>query len=136
MCRQLLLFTIPILLVVLIVLVVVNGVILSTELHAIISTISVGIYMCFFVMGLGPIPNIMCAEIFPTNIRVACSTIYGLTYWICDIIVTYSLTLLMRSIGLEGVFGICAIDCFFLFCYLCFARSLQKSLQNSPHLDY
>jgi hypothetical protein len=29
----------------------------------------------------------------------------GLTYWICDIMVTFSLPLLMRSIGLVGVFN-------------------------------
>jgi hypothetical protein len=104
-CNKSVLLTIPILLVALIILVVLNCVILSTELHAIIVTI----------------PNIVCAYIFPTNICATNSTIYGLTYWICDIIVTYSLPLLIRLIGLAGIFGICAIYCFFL-CYLWFAR--------------
>ncbi|TVU48526.1 hypothetical protein EJB05_08164 [Eragrostis curvula] len=111
--RWLLLVTIPILLVSLIVLVVVNIVTLSTELHATLSTISVGIYLCVFVMGFGPIPNILCAEIFPTSARAMCSTIYGLTFWICDIIVTYSLPMLLRSIGLAGVFGTYATICLF-----------------------
>ncbi|PNT78271.1 monosaccharide-sensing protein 2 isoform X2 [Brachypodium distachyon] len=66
--RQLLICTIPILLLSLVVLVTVNIVNLSTELHALLSTTSVGIYFCIFVMGFGPIPNIFCSEIFPNKV--------------------------------------------------------------------
>lgn len=69
-------------------------------------------------MGFGPIPNIICAEIFPTNARAMCSTIYSQTFWINNIIVTYSLPLLMRSIGLIGVFGMYAMVCGFSFIFV------------------
>lgn len=84
---------------------------LGSVLHACVSTISVVLYFCCFVMGFGPIPNILCAEIFPTRVRGLCIAICALTFWIGDIIVTYSLPVLLKSIGLAGVFGIYAVIC-------------------------
>lgn len=109
--RFLLLATIPILIVALVVLVVVNIVDVGAMVHAALSTISVIVYFCFFVMGFGPIPNILCAEIFPTTVRGICIAICALTFWIGDIIVTYTLPVMLDSIGLAGVFGIYAIVC-------------------------
>ena len=79
--------------------------------NAAISTASVIIYFCCFVMGFGPIPNILCSEIFPTRVRGVCIAICALTFWICDIIVTYSLPVLLTSIGLTGVFAFYAVVC-------------------------
>lgn len=62
-------------------------------------------------MGYGPVPNILCAEIFPTRVRGFCIAICSLVFWICDIIVTYTLPVLLSSIGLAGVFGIYAVVC-------------------------
>lgn len=109
--RSLLLRTIPVLIASLIVLILSNLIDLGTVLHAVLSTVSVIIYFCCFVMGFGPIPNILCAEIFPTKVRGLCIAICALTFWICDIIVTYSLPVMLTSIGLAGVFGIYAVVC-------------------------
>lgn len=79
--------------------------------NAAISTVSVVLYFCFFVMGFGPIPNILCAEIFPTRVRGLCIAICALTFWICDIIVTYTLPVMLKSMGLGGVFGLYAVVC-------------------------
>ncbi|KAH6776824.1 tonoplast monosaccharide transporter2 [Perilla frutescens var. frutescens] len=79
--------------------------------HAVISTICVVVYFCVFVMGYGPIPNILCSEIFPTRVRGLCIAICALAFWICDVIVTYTLPVMLGSIGLAGVFGIYAIVC-------------------------
>lgn len=103
--------TIPVLIASLIVLILSNLIDLGTVLHAVLSTVSVIIYFCCFVMGFGPIPNILCAEIFPTKVRGLCIAICALTFWICDIIVTYSLPVMLTSIGLAGVFGIYAVVC-------------------------
>ncbi|GAB2282910.1 Monosaccharide-sensing protein 2 [Dionaea muscipula] len=117
--RFLLLNTIPILIASLVVLVVANVVKMGTIVHATFSTVSVVVYFCCFVMGFGPVPNILCSEIFPTRVRGLCIAICSLTFWIGDIIVTYSLPGLLSSIGLAGVFGIYAIVCtiswFFVF---------------------
>lgn len=109
--RSLLLRTIPVLIASLIVLILSNLIDLGTVLHAVLSTVSVIIYFCCFVMGFGPIPNILCAEIFPTKVRGLCIAICALTFWIGDIIVTYSLPVMLTSIGLAGVFGIYAVVC-------------------------
>lgn len=84
---------------------------MGSVVNASISTISVVVYFCFFVMGFGPIPNILCAEIFPTRVRGLCIAICALTFWIGDIIVTYTLPVLLNSIGLAGVFGMYAVVC-------------------------
>ncbi|OAY71967.1 Monosaccharide-sensing protein 2 [Ananas comosus] len=116
--RFLLLATIPILIASLFVLVVANVAQLSTVLHAVLSTISVIIYFCCFVMGFGPIPNILCAEIFPTSVRGVCIAICALTFWAGDIIVTYTLPVMLTAIGLAGVFGIYAVVCVFAFIFV------------------
>ncbi|PIN06373.1 hypothetical protein CDL12_21072 [Handroanthus impetiginosus] len=109
--RSLLLNTIPVLIVSLIALVIGNVFDFGTVAHAVISTICVIIYFCTFVMGYGPIPNILCSEIFPTRVRGICIAICALVFWICDVIVTYTLPVMLSSIGLAGVFGIYAIVC-------------------------
>ncbi|XP_027356670.1 monosaccharide-sensing protein 2 isoform X2 [Abrus precatorius] len=110
--RTLLLSTIPVLIISLLILVLGSLVDLGSTANASISTISVIVYFCFFVMGFGPIPNILCAEIFPTRVRGLCIAICALTFWICDIIVTYTLPVMLNSVGLAGVFGIYAVVCF------------------------
>ncbi|XP_020697950.1 monosaccharide-sensing protein 2-like [Dendrobium catenatum] len=117
-CRFLLLSTIPILICSLLVLIIANLVELGTVAHAVLSTVSVIAYFCCFVMGFGPIPNILCAEIFPTRVRGICIAICALVFWIGDIIVTYSLPVMLNSIGLAGVFGIYAIVCVIAFFFV------------------
>lgn len=109
--RSLLLATIPVLILTLIVLVISNLVNVGSVVHAVISAISVIVYFCCFVMGFGPIPNILCAEIFPTPVRGICIAICSLVFWGGNIIVTYTFPVLLGSIGLAGVFGIYAIVC-------------------------
>eukprot|EP00262_Sarcandra_glabra_P001929 TRINITY_DN1210_c0_g1_i1.p1 TRINITY_DN1210_c0_g1~~TRINITY_DN1210_c0_g1_i1.p1 ORF type:complete len:597 (-),score=103.20 TRINITY_DN1210_c0_g1_i1:165-1733(-) len=109
--RRLLLTTIPVLIVALVLLVVSSLVSMNSVIKAVLSTVSVVVYFCVFVMGFGPIPNILCAEIFPTRVRGLCIAICALTFWIGDIIVTYTLPVMLTSIGLAGVFGIYAVVC-------------------------
>ncbi|THG18059.1 hypothetical protein TEA_019453 [Camellia sinensis var. sinensis] len=109
--RSLLLSTIPVLIATLVVLVIGNFVNMGAFANAAISTASVVVYFCCFVMGFGPIPNILCAEIFPTRVRGLCVAICALAFWIGDIIATYSLPVMLNSIGLPGVFGMYAAVC-------------------------
>uniref|UniRef100_A0A165XNB9 Major facilitator superfamily (MFS) profile domain-containing protein n=1 Tax=Daucus carota subsp. sativus TaxID=79200 RepID=A0A165XNB9_DAUCS len=117
--RFLLLGTLPVLLASLVLLVLANTINLGSVLHAIISTVCVIVYFCFFVMGFGPIPNILCSEIFPTRVRGLCIAITALTFWFGDILVTYSLPVMLNSVGLSGVFGcyafVCAIAWIFVY---------------------
>ncbi|XP_022769434.1 monosaccharide-sensing protein 2-like isoform X1 [Durio zibethinus] len=109
--RRLLLTTIPVLIVSLIILVFSEIVDMGSVVNAAISTACVIIYFCCFVMGYGPIPNILCSEIFPTRVRGLCIAICALVYWIGDIIITYTLPVMLSSIGLAGIFGIYAVVC-------------------------
>ncbi|KAL2471841.1 Monosaccharide-sensing protein 2 [Abeliophyllum distichum] len=109
--RFLLLATIPVLILSLIALGIGDVFDLGTIPHAVISTICVVIYFCCFVMGYGPIPNILCSEIFPTRVRGICTAVCALAFWICDVIVTYTLPVMLSYIGLGGVFGIYATVC-------------------------
>ncbi|XP_068646871.1 monosaccharide-sensing protein 2-like [Aristolochia californica] len=109
--RRLLLTTIPVLIAALVILVIGNVVHMGSVVHAVISTVSVVVYFCCFVMAFGPVPNILCSEIFPTSVRGVCIAICALTFWIGDIIVTYTLPVMLKSIGLAGVFAIYAIVC-------------------------
>ncbi|PKA52130.1 Monosaccharide-sensing protein 2 [Apostasia shenzhenica] len=135
-CRFLLLTTIPILIFSLLVLIISNIVELGTVVHAILSTISVIEYFCCFVMGFGPIPNILCSEIFPTRVHGICIAICALVFWIGDIIVTYSRPVMLNSIGLAGVFGIYAIVCAIAFIFVFFRvpRCPSRSLPSSSPL--
>lgn len=118
--RRLLLTTIPVLILSLVILVISRLVSMGSVLQAVISTTCVVVYFCTFVMGYGPVPNILCSEIFPTRVRGLCIAICALVYWIGDIIVTYTLPVLLTSIGLAGIFGIYAVFCVisFVFVYL------------------
>ncbi|KAF7142649.1 hypothetical protein RHSIM_Rhsim05G0046600 [Rhododendron simsii] len=107
----LLLNTIPVLIATLAILVLASLVNFGAVANAAISTVCVVVYFCCFVMGFGPIPNILCAEIFPTRVRGLCIAICALTFWIGDITVTYSLPVLLNSVGLPGVFGMYAVVC-------------------------
>ncbi|PNX81114.1 monosaccharide-sensing protein 2-like [Trifolium pratense] len=120
MCRQLLLVTIPVLIASLVILIIGSVVNFGSVVHAAISTVCVIVYFCFFVMGYGPIPNILCAEIFPTRVRGLCIAICALVFWIGDIIVTYSLPVMLSTLGLAGVFSVYAVVCVisFVFVYL------------------
>ncbi|KAG0488471.1 hypothetical protein HPP92_007282 [Vanilla planifolia] len=116
--RFLLLSTIPVLVFSLLVLIIANIVEIGTMAHAMLSTVSVIIYLCCFVMAFGPIPSILCAEIFPTRVRGVCIAICSLFFWIGDIIVTYSLPVMLSSIGLAGAFGVYTIACIIAFVFI------------------
>lgn len=110
--RSLLLGTMPMLIVSLVIIVLSNVVNAGSAVHAVISTIGVILYICFFVMGFGPAPNVLCAEIFPTRIRGLCVAICGLGFWMANVIVTYSLPVMLRSAGLASIFGMFTGVCF------------------------
>eukprot|EP00249_Psilotum_nudum_P019537 c27303_g1_i1 orf=364-2727(+) len=110
--RQILLSTLPILIISLVVLVIINLISESAVVFATVSVLGVVLYICFFVMGFGPIPNIVCAEIFPTRVRGVCTAICQGAMWICDIIITELFPVLNTYVGIAGAFGLFAVFCF------------------------
>ncbi|CAL5188284.1 unnamed protein product [Lathyrus oleraceus] len=118
--RSIMLYTIPVLIVCLLVLVLRQFFQLSSVLDASISAISVVVYESFFCMGLGIIPNIICAEIFPTSVRGICISLTSLTYWVCTLAVTLTFPYLLQLLGLSGVFALFVGGCIisWIFVYL------------------
>ncbi|CAJ2646798.1 monosaccharide-sensing protein 2-like [Trifolium pratense] len=118
--RSIMLYTIPILIVCLLLLVLKQFFQLSAILDAAISAISVIVYESVFCMGLGVIPNIICAEIFPTSVRGICISLTSLTYWVCTLAVTLTFPYLLQLLGLSGVFSLFVGGCIisWIFVYL------------------
>ncbi|XP_031382616.1 monosaccharide-sensing protein 2-like isoform X2 [Punica granatum] len=109
--RSLLLGTIPFLIISLVVLVLTNILNMGSTACEAISIITIVLYVCFFVMGFGPTPNILCSEIFPTRVRGLCVALCGLTFWIGNAFVSYTMPLMLKSTGLAGTFGVFAAVC-------------------------
>ncbi|XP_061346075.1 monosaccharide-sensing protein 3-like isoform X2 [Gastrolobium bilobum] len=118
--RSIMLYTIPILIVCLLVLVLRELFNMSSVLNAAITAISVIVYESCFCMGFGVIPNIICAEIFPTSVRGICISMCSLTYWFCTLIITLTFPYLLQLLGLTGVFGLFVAGCIisWIFVYL------------------
>lgn len=105
------LYTIPILIVSLMVLVLRDLFHMSSTLNATITALSVMVYESCFCMGLGAIPNILCSEIFPAGVRGICISICSLTFWISTLMVTSSFPFLLNLLGLTGVFVLFVVGC-------------------------
>ena len=118
--RSIMLYTIPILILSLMILVLRDLFHLSSILNAAITAICDVTYESIFSMGFGVIPNIICAEIFPTSVRGICISICSLTYWICTLIITSLFPFLLQLLGLTGVFGLFVVGCIvsWIFVYL------------------
>lgn len=114
------LYTIPVLIVSLAVLVLRDSFNMSSVLNAAITAVSVVVFESVFCMGFGVIPNIVCAEIFPTSVRGICISMCSLTYWVCTLIVTSTFPSLLQLLGLTGVFGLFVVGCVlsWIFVYL------------------
>ncbi|KAK7406950.1 hypothetical protein VNO78_08586 [Psophocarpus tetragonolobus] len=118
--RSIMLYTVPILIVCLLILVVKQFFQMSSVIDAAITAVSVVVYESVFCMGFGVIPNIICAEIFPTSVRGICISLTSLTYWGCTLIVTLTFPYLLQLLGLTGVFGLFVVGCIisWIFVYL------------------
>ncbi|KAL5208737.1 hypothetical protein ABZP36_033172 [Zizania latifolia] len=109
--RSLLLWIIPVLVASLAVLVAASALPMAALAHAALGTGSVVVYLCCFVLGFSLIPNILCAEIFPTRVRGRGIAIRSLAFWLTNIAVTYSLPIMLASLGFARVFAIYAAVC-------------------------
>ncbi|CAM6129022.1 unnamed protein product [Calypogeia fissa] len=107
--RQLLLTTLPVLGSALIVVIIVNTFFGVGIIQAVGSFVGLCVFICSFVMGFGPIPNILCSEIFPTRVRGLAIGITSATMWVCNVIVSYAFPVANAAFGLVGVFLFFAI---------------------------
>lgn len=109
--RAILLRTLPILITALVALIIINLVSASVAIFATVSITGVVVFVAVFVMGFGPIPNMLCAEIFPTRVRGICIGICQASMWVSNIIVTELFPVLDDSIGIAGSFAFFGVFC-------------------------
>jgi Sugar (and other) transporter len=69
-------------------------------------------------------------------VRGICIAICALTFWIGDIIVTYTLPVMLNAIGLGGVFGIYAIVCCLAFVFVIFRVPETKGLPLEVIIEF
>ncbi|KAH9299285.1 hypothetical protein KI387_030967, partial [Taxus chinensis] len=103
--RAILLYTTPILFIIMIIMGLVKLIHLGSAVRSSILIGCIMAFLSFFNMGFGAIPNIVCSEIFPTKVRGACLGICGLTMFLCTTIVTLSFPTLNKRFGAPAVFG-------------------------------
>ncbi|RZC70112.1 hypothetical protein C5167_033249 [Papaver somniferum] len=59
------------------------------------------VYVCIFVMGFSPIPNILCSDIFSTRVRG--SAMVFLAYWTGHTTITYLFPVLPHHMSVAEV---------------------------------
>lgn len=87
--------------------------------RTVVAIVSISVYGCSFVMGLGPIPTILCSEIFPTHLR---GTAVGLAVAVnfgANFGVSQAFPEMLAAIGPPPVFsgfaGVCLLAWLFIF---------------------
>ncbi|KAH7424174.1 hypothetical protein KP509_12G094000 [Ceratopteris richardii] len=126
--RKILLHALPIIFLALICFTIIRMVPTSETLFASVSVLSVVVYMTVFMMGFGPIPNMICAEIFPTRVRGICVTICQAAMWIARVLVTEFFPVLDSALGIASTFAIFAVVCIITLLFVYFIVPETKGL--------
>ncbi|RCV39128.1 hypothetical protein SEVIR_8G206900v4 [Setaria viridis] len=109
--RALILATTPILMLSLSVMSLSTLVDMGSLERAILFHLALTICFCSYVVGLGPIPNILCSEMFPTKARATCVSFCSLSFWFGGLLSAYCFPVMLSTIGLGGACGIYALVC-------------------------
>lgn len=108
--------------------IIINLVPTSDAVFATVSVLSVVMYVIFFMAGFGPIPNMICAEIFPTRVRGVCIAICQAAMWITNILVTELFPVLDSAIGIANTFAIFLVFCFMTWVFVYFKVPETKGM--------
>ncbi|KAL5204447.1 hypothetical protein ABZP36_009318 [Zizania latifolia] len=109
--RALLLVTIPILILSVGTISLSNTVKMESLAHEIVFHLALTICFCSYVVGLGPIPNILCSELFPTRARATCASFCSLAFWFGRLLSIYCFPVMLSTIGLSGACGVYTFVC-------------------------
>ncbi|KAL1526166.1 hypothetical protein AB1Y20_014894 [Prymnesium parvum] len=84
----------------------------AAVLPKVVAVLGITVYGCAFALSLGPIPNILTAELFPMRARsMAMSTSLG-SQFLFNTMVGMGFPILRHAFGTRAVFGMFAIVCF------------------------
>lgn len=126
--RALLLVTTPILILSFSIMSLSNMVEMGSLEHAILFYLTLTICFCSYVVGLGPIPNILCSEMFPTRARATCASICSLSFWFGGLLSAYCFPVMLSTIGLGGACVIYAFVCCIALIFIYFRIPEPKGL--------
>lgn len=126
--RALLLFTTPIVILSLGTMSLSNIVKMGSLAYPILFHLTLTICFCSYVIGLGPIPNILCSEMFPTRARATCASFCSLSFWFGGLLSTYCFPVMLGTIGLAGSCGVYAFVCFIVLLFVYFRVPETKGL--------
>jgi MFS family permease len=90
------------------------------------------IYLGFFALGVGPIPWLVCSEIYPSAVREIAMSISTLVNWLSAFAVTAALSPMQNAIGSDGVFWFFSVVSFggSLLIYCTLPETKDKSLEE------
>lgn len=79
---------------------------ISTHLGGWLFAALLGLYLVSFAPGIGAVPWVVMAEIFPTQLRSSACAVATMSNWLSNAIVSQVFPLLVGSIGIGPTFGI------------------------------
>ena len=102
--------------------------------HAFVAVVSMMLYVCFFELGLGPIPWLIVAEMFDAKYVATAMSLSCIVNWVCNFFVGLSFPFIQASLGnLSFVpFGcVLMMTCLFTYGYLpeTYGRSVEEIQQ-------
>ncbi|KAG8090521.1 hypothetical protein GUJ93_ZPchr0011g26939 [Zizania palustris] len=83
----------------------------SLAAHEIVFHLASTICFCSYAVGLGPIPNILCSELFPTRARATCASFCSLAFWFGRLLSIYCFPVMLSTIRLSGACGVYTFVC-------------------------
>jgi len=86
-----------------------------------LALVALFVFILGFSWGLGPIPWIMMAEVFPTSVAAKCAAIATAVNWGSSFVVTLSFSYLEEGLTKEGTFlllAVICVSCFFFTLFL------------------
>lgn len=83
-----------------------------------LALLALAIFIFGFSLGLGPVPWLILAEIFPTEVRSVASSWATATNWTCSFVVTLLFGRLEDAISRQGAFLLFAVVCVGCFCFV------------------
>jgi len=89
-------------------------------------------YICGYCTGMGPVPWLLLAEIFPVEVRGAASALATSVGWISAFIMLIQFRALQATLGPSGVFALFAVFCFgiLVFACLCAPETRGKTVEQ------
>lgn len=101
-----------------------------------VAIVGLALFLVFYVIGMGPLPWTINAEIYPSWARSTGSGIAALTAWICNLLMAGTFLSMIELLGSFGVFYMIAAVAFIgsVFCIFFLPETKNKTLEEIEKL--